>query len=226
MIHPRVSGHPLHDSTDAVDATWSAVVPRWELRVFARRLPRVRPDPAVSEARDPPRRETYFVSARSLQNVKIRADHVEIKRLEAVDGDGLERWRPTARHGFPLGSSDIADIGAALNVTFPGTLRAPVNRAGLLAAIASLAPMVVAVPLTKWRRQFVVAGCHGERVTLVVRGRHWESMALEDPDRDRVMRAAALLHLNDLPNTSYPAALKAIVGMPTTHLNSPTLEIG
>ena len=38
--------------------------------------------------------EIYVLSAESGDSVKVRDGHLDVKRLERVDGDGLERWPP------------------------------------------------------------------------------------------------------------------------------------
>lgn len=207
------------------DVVSGAVTPRWEWRTFSRHLAPFATT-VVAGPVDAPQDEVYLVAAASRQNVKIRRDAIEIKRLEESDADGLERWRPVAQLPFPLGRAALDRIGAALGVVIPGAPTALVDRAALLDAVATMQPNVLAVPVTKQRRHFVAAGCRGERADLQIAGSTWQSIALEDEDPAVVRRTLHLLQLDHLPNTSYPAALKAIAGIRSidTALHSPEVS--
>jgi hypothetical protein len=189
-----------------------AVTPRWEWRTFAQHLAPVPQSVAVGPS-DASQDEVYFVAAVSPQNVKLRRDRVEIKQLEEIDANGLERWRPVASFAFPLGRAELDRIGAALGVRVPGAPGISLDRAGLLAAVESLYPRVVAIPVTKRRSRFVAAACRGEHVDLLIRNDRWQSIALEDEDPTVVKRAVHLLQMDHFPNTNYPAVLKAIAGV-------------
>jgi len=53
--------------------------------------------------------EIYFLSA-SEGVAKLRSDLMDIKVLREVDSEGLERWEPVLKAGFPLQASDVAGV--------------------------------------------------------------------------------------------------------------------
>ena len=102
-----------------------AIIPRWEWRVFAerfggaeRRLAWLATAPA--EVSD----ELYVLGLRSEASVKIRDGLMDVKRLEHVDDNGLERWRPVMKAAFPLAQGDVVAVIEALGAS-PGRHRAP-----------------------------------------------------------------------------------------------------
>src|SRR5215218_2317279 len=62
--------------------------------------------------------ELYLLSAAGA-NVKVRDGLMDIKLLREVDGDGLERWEPVMKQGFPLPAADAARVFEALAVVPP-----------------------------------------------------------------------------------------------------------
>jgi exopolyphosphatase/guanosine-5'-triphosphate,3'-diphosphate pyrophosphatase len=76
------------------------VVPRWEWRTFddlrnaERYFAELRPE-RVEESD-----ETYLLSRLSDASVKVRGGVLDVKRLERVNADRLERWRPVLKAPF------------------------------------------------------------------------------------------------------------------------------
>jgi exopolyphosphatase/guanosine-5'-triphosphate,3'-diphosphate pyrophosphatase len=56
--------------------------------------------------------------------VKVRAGLMDVKRLEEVAGDGLERWRPIVKAPFPLPAADVQAVWASLGLAAPALARA------------------------------------------------------------------------------------------------------
>ena len=85
------------------------------------------PPRASSASREPERvqesDELYLLSQESDASVKVRDGLMDVKRLEAVDGDGLEQWRPVLKAAFPLGARDVATVLDALGVAGPELAR-------------------------------------------------------------------------------------------------------
>jgi len=48
---------------------------------------------------------------------------MDVKRLEAVDGNGVEQWRPVLKSPFPLAAADVALVLDALGVAGPQLTR-------------------------------------------------------------------------------------------------------
>ncbi len=79
------------------------VVPRWEWRTFGEsfgeadtHLAALAPD-RVQESD-----EVYLLSRASDASVKVRDGLMDVKRLERVNDDGLEQWKPVMKASYPL----------------------------------------------------------------------------------------------------------------------------
>ncbi|MFL6224083.1 MAG: Ppx/GppA family phosphatase, partial [Actinomycetes bacterium] len=97
----------------------AVIVPRWEWRVFGPGLGAAEgalaglgPGP-VQESE-----ELYLLSPAGA-NVKVRDGLMDVKLLQEVDGDGLERWEPVLKAGFPLPAAEVARVFQALEVAAP-----------------------------------------------------------------------------------------------------------
>ena len=97
----------------------STIVPRWEWRTFASRTGGAERRLADLAVEPPAESDERYLLSPSEANVKVRDAHVDVKVLEDVDGDGLERWRPTAHLAFPPSAGDLADVAAALGTSPP-----------------------------------------------------------------------------------------------------------
>jgi exopolyphosphatase/guanosine-5'-triphosphate,3'-diphosphate pyrophosphatase len=159
--------------------------------------------------------ETYLLSALSPHNVKVRGNALEVKRREAVDPLGLECWRPTLRATFPLAGGALAELWDAWGIPAPSPLRTTYGFGEFVREIVAPDPALRRVDVIKRRTRLVVDGCPGEHVTLLVRDAHWESLAFEHEDPALVIGVLRRLGLDPAANTSYPAAFKRIVGLPT-----------
>ena len=97
------------------------VVPRWEWRTFdgdlaftAARLANLVPMGTEESY------EVYLLSSLCDANVKIRDGLIDIKRLEQIDLDGLELWRPVLKAGFSLPAKTVALVFQALAIVLEG----------------------------------------------------------------------------------------------------------
>jgi exopolyphosphatase/guanosine-5'-triphosphate,3'-diphosphate pyrophosphatase len=80
----------------------ATIIPRWEWRIFGADVAAA--EAALAAWSPGPVQESdelYLLSATGA-NVKVRYDLMDIKLLREVDGDGLERWEPVMKQGFPL----------------------------------------------------------------------------------------------------------------------------
>jgi hypothetical protein len=131
--------------------------------------------------------EIYLLSPRTDAGVKIRADRVEIKRLEQVDEARLEKWWLAVSEPFPLLPGEVDEVCAALGVT-ARLAEGALSTDELLAALAVPERGVRTVADHKLRSHYSVNGC-------------------------RVMATVRELGLAGRENISYPRWLKAGVGM-------------
>ena len=61
--------------------------------------------------------EQYVLGLRSEASVKVRDGLMDVKRLEHVDDDGLEQWRPVMKAAFPLAQADVVRVIEALGAS-------------------------------------------------------------------------------------------------------------
>jgi exopolyphosphatase / guanosine-5'-triphosphate,3'-diphosphate pyrophosphatase len=192
------------------------IVPRWEWRTFRQdfreaepRLSALAPDKVQHSA------EVYVLVIDSDANVKYRDNLLDIKRLECVNDDGLEQWRPLLKEPFPLAPATIAQVRAALGL--PATLinGDAITFDALVAALESPAATIRTVSVTKIRTRYHIHGCAAELTDIVADGRKVRTVAIEDQDPVRVIAAVRALELDHYPNINYPRGLKQLLGMST-----------
>jgi exopolyphosphatase / guanosine-5'-triphosphate,3'-diphosphate pyrophosphatase len=190
-----------------------SVTPRWEWREFADHFP----PPFIPTAGVPAKeqKEIYLLSLRSVQNVKIREDRLEIKELERREGE-LELWRPTLKAPFPVDRAALLEAFRVWKVAPPATLPEQCDLLTLLDTILPAHPELRAVALTKRRFRFAEFECQGEWVLLGINGRPWQGIAFEDEDPVRLGAFLERMHLTPWRNESYPQALKRFLALPAS----------
>lgn len=188
--------------------------PRWQWRVLSRgsawrpKLARFlvgAPEPAVAD--------TYVLSARSPNSVKLHEHHIDVKEVDRTAPDGLELWRPTRRLQCPLGVRQLADLFAVWKLDDDAPTRPCWSVRQFERDIVDPRPELLLLPVVKHSTALDVAGCEGEYVDLLVMGEHRESVALMDADDSRVRAAITMLGLSRQANTGYPVALSEMVGL-------------
>jgi exopolyphosphatase/guanosine-5'-triphosphate,3'-diphosphate pyrophosphatase len=188
----------------------SGIVPRWEWRTFGEHLGRagdLREPDSVEESD-----ELYLLSEDSDASVKVRDGLMDVKLLEAVNGDGLEQWRPILKQRFPLNAEDVSTVLSALGAA-PAELEADsYTLDALLDQLVHPNPGLTAVRVHKRRAHFHVGGCRTEVSEISVGGRSASTVAVEDEDPAPVSTALQELALSDLPNVCVARGLKTLVG--------------
>ena len=154
--------------------------------------------------------ELYLLSAEGA-NVKIRAGLLDIKLLREVDADGLERWEPVMKLGFPLPAAAVSRVLDALGVAPPPLTRDAYTLDQLLAELVAPSGAVRAVPVHKRRVRYTLGGCSAEPADLDVDGRATRTIAIESEDASAVIAAVRGVGLDASANTSYPRGLAALV---------------
>ena len=189
----------------------AAIIPRWEWRVFGsdfgvaeEALAALPPGPA--EESD----ELYLLSAAG-GNVKVRDGVMDIKLLREVDGDGLERWEPVMKAGFPLAAAEVARVFQALEVVPPSLTQDAYSLDQLLAELVGPSGAVRVVRVHKRRARYRLGGCMAEIAEVEADGRTQRTLAVESEDPSAVMAAVRGVGLDGHTNTSYPRGLAALV---------------
>jgi exopolyphosphatase/guanosine-5'-triphosphate,3'-diphosphate pyrophosphatase len=183
------------------------IIPRWEWRIFGTNLGAAEDALAASipgpvEESD----ELYLVSAAG-GNVKVRYDLIDIKLLREVDADGLERWEPVLKAGFPLPAAEVSKVVDALGVLPPPLTRDAYTLDQFLDELVEPSGAVRAVRVHKQRRRYRLANCMAEVADLEVDGQDARTVAVESEDPVAVMAAVRSLGLDGQVNTSYPRGL-------------------
>ncbi|HEX7939599.1 MAG TPA: hypothetical protein VF483_11485 [Gemmatimonadaceae bacterium] len=165
----------------AGSATRASAEPlRWEWRTFAKRgdprLQSLVPAGAMSE---PTRQETYIVSARSVNNVKVRDGFVEVKTLERRSDSGLELWRPALRGALPIAAAVVRRLCAAWHVPAPDLHLLSYGLGDLVQDVVAVEKDLAAIPVSKRRTRISPHGCQGEWTcrSRAKRGGPWPSKA-------------------------------------------------
>ncbi len=187
------------------------VTPRWEWRSFGRsfgeaesRLAALTPE-GVQESD-----EVYLLSGVS-GNVKIRADLMDIKLLQAVNADGLEQWTPVMKAGFPLAVSEVTRVFESFKLPLPALSRASYSFDEFIAAFAQPGGVIRRVNVRKRRTRYMIGGCTAELSEVIANGKPTRTIAVESPDAQAVIRAVRELGLGGYTNTRYPRGLAALI---------------
>ena len=189
----------------------TTIVPRWEWRAFGRSFG------AAEDALVPitPKRteegdEIYLVSGVSA-NVKVRDDLMDVKVLREVNADGLERWEPVMKQGFPLAAKDVSEVLEALDVPAPKLTRTTYTLDGFLNELIQPNDLARVVRVHKRRTRFMIDGCMAELADVVVNGRSTRTIAIESEDAAAVIVAVRAVGLGGYENISYPRGFVALI---------------
>jgi exopolyphosphatase / guanosine-5'-triphosphate,3'-diphosphate pyrophosphatase len=190
----------------------ATIIPRWEWRAFSPGLEAAEEalaalPPGPAEDSD----ELYFLSAAD-GNVKVRADLMDIKLLREVDADGLERWEPVLKQGFPLPAAEVPKVFDAFGVAAPPLTRAAYTLDEFVAELVEPGGVVRAVKVHKRRVRYTVGACKAELADVEAHGRGARTVAVESEDAAAVVAAVRSMGLDGQANTSYSRGLAELVG--------------
>jgi exopolyphosphatase/guanosine-5'-triphosphate,3'-diphosphate pyrophosphatase len=191
----------------------SMIVPRWEWRTFGERFGEAEDRLAgLSPTRIDDSDELYIVSSRGEGSIKVRGGQLDVKRLEQVNDDGLERWRPVAKAAFPIPAADVSTLLSALDATAAPLDRDEYELDELLEEVVRPSADLLAVPVHKRRAHYVVGGCRAELTEVRTDSKITRTIAVEDEDPALVRATVEELGLWSRRNVSLPRGLTALVG--------------
>jgi exopolyphosphatase/guanosine-5'-triphosphate,3'-diphosphate pyrophosphatase len=191
----------------------SPIVPRWEWRTFGDDFGEADARfAAMSPERVQDSDETYLLSTRSDASVKVRDGLMDVKRLESVDDNGLEQWKPVMKAEFPLSADGVQEVLEALGVAARALDRAEYTLEELIAAVVNQDPALRAVEVHKHRDHFTVGGAMAELSAIGAEGTETRTIAVESEDPALVAAAVRELGLPLEPNVCLARGLKAMVG--------------
>jgi exopolyphosphatase/guanosine-5'-triphosphate,3'-diphosphate pyrophosphatase len=180
----------------------TTIIPRWEWRVFGERFGAA--EAALAELTAGPVEESeelYLLSAAGA-NVKVRDDLMDIKLLREVDADGLERWEPVIKQGFPLPTAGLSRVFDALGVAPPPLIRDAYTLGEFLAELVEPSAVARPVRVHKRRIRYTLGGCAAEVADVEVDGRAVRTIAIESEDASAVIAAVRGVDLDGYVNTS------------------------
>ena len=189
------------------------LVPRWEWRTFGEALGRAEEAfAALTPERVEVSDELYLLSAEGDASVKVRDGLMDVKHLEAVDGDGLEQWVPVLKVAFPLATSDAAAVVAALRAAARPLDRAAYGLDDLLDEVVRPDGALLAVDVHKRRARYTLGGCMAELSEVRTDRGATRTIAVESEDPALVVAAVRSLGLSSRTNVCMARGLKTLVG--------------
>ncbi|MFZ0343283.1 MAG: hypothetical protein WAL31_13240, partial [Gaiellaceae bacterium] len=157
--------------------------------------------------------EAYLLSEESDASVKVRDGLMDVKRLEAVDGNGIEQWRPVLKASFPLAAAEVAVVLDALGVPRPELTRDTYTLEQLLSEVVGPEPALADVAVHKRRVHYEFGGCLAELSKVTALLRTTRTIAVEAEDPALVLAAVRDLQLADRPNVCLARGLKTLLGL-------------
>ena len=190
------------------------VVPRWEWRTFGEGFGAAEEVLGGLEAeRTQESDEVYFLSEESDASVKVRDGLMDVKRLEAVDRNGLEQWRPVLKGEFPLGAADVATVLDALGIAGPQLSRDTYTFEQLVFELVLPHPALADVAVRKRRVHYLFGGCMLELSEVTAVLQTTRTIAVEAEDPALVAAAVEELGLAGRPNVCLARGLKTMLGL-------------
>jgi exopolyphosphatase/guanosine-5'-triphosphate,3'-diphosphate pyrophosphatase len=192
------------------------IVPRWEWRTFGDDFGEADVRLAALEAeRVQDSDEVYLVSKASDASVKVRDGLMDVKRLQGVDDDGLEQWKPVLKAEYPLAADGVREVFDALGVAPPALERSEYALDQLVAELIEPSPELRAVEVHKHRQHYTVGGAMAELSEIRAAEGAKRTIAIESEDPALVVAAVQELGLPLRPNVCLARGLKALVGFGT-----------
>ncbi len=189
------------------------VVPRWEWRTFGDDLGDAERNFAQrSSERVQESDEVYLLSRLSDASVKVRGGSMDVKRLERVDADGLEQWRPVLKAPFPLSAAEVGQVLEALGVDGSVAESREYTQERLVDEVVAPSPELLALDVHKRREHFTVGGAMAELSEVRTGHGSRRTIAVESEDPAAVVAAVRELGLNSRRNVNVPRGLKALAG--------------
>lgn len=189
----------------------AVIIPRWEWRTFGTSFA---PAQAVLSVLEPievkDSDELYFLTPGDV-NVKVRDDLLDIKVLEEVDPEGLERWMPVMKQAFPMSRTDVEMVFDTWMIRCPPLDRVEYTLGEFLEELVGPSSVVRAVNVHKHRVRYMVGGCMAEETDVDADGKVTRTIAVESEVPADVTAVVHDLGLDGYLNTNYPQGLRRVL---------------
>jgi exopolyphosphatase/guanosine-5'-triphosphate,3'-diphosphate pyrophosphatase len=189
----------------------ATIFPRWEWRTFGTHFGVAETRFAELTPRDIQESDELYFLGGSGDNVKVRADLMDIKVLREVDGTGLERWEPVMKQSFPLPAADVSKVFASLRLPPPALARNAYTLDQFVGELVVPSDVLRPVKVHKRRVRYTVGGCTSEVSDVRADGKATRTIAIESENAAAVISAVASVGLGGYLNTSYPRGLQALL---------------
>jgi exopolyphosphatase / guanosine-5'-triphosphate,3'-diphosphate pyrophosphatase len=192
----------------------AVIIPRWEWRSFGTHFGgAVAVFEALGSTGVTDTDESYLLSSApgAPAIVKVRFDLMDIKILREVDDDGLERWEPVLKAGFPMSADDVARVADALHIAVPTPARETYTLAQFMDEVAGPSGVVRAVDVHKHRVRYTINGCSSEVSDVTAAGLTTRTIAIESTDAAAVVEGIKMVGLDGYTNTNYPRGVAALL---------------
>src|SRR4029453_915384 len=195
-------------------ASVAGVVPRWERRTFGKSFGAAE---GLLDLREPDHvpesDELYLLSQESDASVKGGDGLMDVKLLEAVDGNGVEQWRAVLKGIFPLGADDLRTVLGALGVSVPELTREAYTLEQLVDEVVGASPPLATVAVHKRRVPSRLGDCMAELSEVTAGTRSSRTIAVEAEDPELVAATVRELQLADRPNVCLARGLKTLLDL-------------
>jgi exopolyphosphatase/guanosine-5'-triphosphate,3'-diphosphate pyrophosphatase len=187
------------------------IVPRWEWRTFGSRLASAETWLASQQSTEVQESDEVYFLAEAVSTVKLRNELMDIKLLREIDENGLERWEPVMKAGFPLSTADVRRVFDALRLEPPASSRTTWSVEEFIRDFAGATGPLRAVAVHKRRVRYSIAGCMAELSDVVAEGKPTRTVAIESEDPKAVVALVSAMGLAGYTNTNYRRGLPALI---------------
>jgi hypothetical protein len=193
-------------------------MPRWEWRTFAPLDGELRRFQLRSfETTLVDSHEITILCLKSLHNVLITQDAIDLKWRKQVGPGGLELWDTVLRAAFPCPAEQVLRLFEAWALPAPRLLRTHYNQIQLLEEVIPQNPELRAVEFDRRTKGFLLDGASCELTELSTGRVKVESFSIEHEDPELTLQVIHRLGLQSRTNTCYPLGLKTALHLPTQH---------
>ena len=193
----------------------TAIIPRWEFRTFGHDFGAAEASFAALTPGEPHDSDELYLlprdEASAANVVKVRDDLMDVKALREVSTDGLERWEPVFKVGFPIAAADVGRVLEALHLPAASLAREAYTLDQLLDEVVGPSGTVRAVRSTSGGFATRSAAAWPSFPMSTADGRPTRTIAIEAEDPAAVVAAIDAVGLGGYVNTSYPRGLPALL---------------
>ena len=194
----------------------AAIVPRWEWRTFGSRFGTADTlfanlTPGAVQESD----EIYFIpvgTADVRAIVKLRDKLIDVKLLQEINPDSLERWEPVMKQPFPLSAADAAKVYAFLGLAAPRLARGDYSLDQFIEELVAGNAGLRSVKVHKRRVRYIVGNCTAEVSDVRADGKSSRTIAIESENAAAVVEAVASVGLDGYINMNYARGLRSLLG--------------